>query len=171
MRFIICQIFLENNRLIWRKEYSFEKIGRQTRATLVAKTIILYRNESSFEYIGRHALDTLVAKTIILCRNESSFEYIGQHALDTLVAKTVIFCRNEFSFENIGRHAQDTLAVKTINFTGTNRACNDKVMLQVTKRIEAESTCCLPFSASKGKSKISAVFRNESCPTFVASGE
>jgi hypothetical protein len=58
-------------------------------------------------------------------------------------------CRNESGFENIVWHAQDTFAAKTIYFAGTNRACSDKMMLKVTNRIEAESTCYLPFSASK----------------------
>jgi hypothetical protein len=40
----------------------------------------------------------------------------------------------------------------------------------VTKRIEAESARCLLFSASKGKKKISAVFRNEFYPLNDAAG-
>jgi hypothetical protein len=57
--------------------------------------------------------------------------------------------RNESAFKNVGRHAQDTLAAKTIDFAGTNRACGDKQLLKLPKRIEAKMIRLYPSLASK----------------------
>jgi hypothetical protein len=49
-------------------------------------------------------------------------------------------CRNESTLKKFACCILDTVVAKTIDFAGTNRACGDKMMLPVTKRIEAEST-------------------------------
>ena len=47
--------------------------------------------------------------------------------------------QNEVVFRKVVRRILETVVAKTIILAGTNRACGDKKLLQVTERIEAES--------------------------------